>query len=135
MADFLVTKMADDSVNGVTTNTMPSGITYQGKHLLGDAGATGVGKGDWFKAHGRLKAFFLYPQDKLQATGVGTAVVEIHGAMEMPATTPELAAYKVLATLNSAGPSYEAYGPWRYLRAVVTTPGAAAVQVGMCVEG
>ena len=137
MADFAVTKMPDDAVNGVTTNTMASGITYQGKRLLGDDGAAATGKGDWFRAHGRLKAFFLYAQNKLAATDISAAIVEIHGAMELPATTPELASFKILGTLNNANRSYETYGPWRYVRAVVTTAaaGAVPVQVGLSVEG
>jgi hypothetical protein len=137
MADFLVTKMPDDTVRGVTTNVMASGITYQGKRLLGDAGAAATGKGDWFRVSGRLKAFFLYPTTKLAATDISAAIVEVHGAMEMPATTPELASFKILGTLNNAARSFETYGPWRYVRAVVTTPaaGTVPVQVGLCVEG
>ena len=137
MADFAVTRMQDDVHGGVTTNTMASGITYQGKRLLGDVGAAAMGKGDWFRASGRLKAFFLYPQDRLAATNIAAAIVEIHGAMELPATAPENAAFKILGTLNNAGRSFETYGPWRYVRAVVTTAaaGAVPVQVGLCVEG
>jgi hypothetical protein len=38
--------------------------------------------------------------------------------------------YKVVGTLNAAAPSLRNEEQWRYFRAVVTTPGSAAIQVG-----
>lgn len=131
MADFQVKKMPDGPVLGTT------GIVEVNKRMFGDAGAAATGKSSWHRSIGYWKTFHLYALDRLAATGVGAAVVEIHGCMELPDDPDDhdVAAYELLATLNTTTKSFSTENPWRYVRAVVTTQAAFAVQVGLCEQG
>jgi hypothetical protein len=129
VADFTPTRIKDQDINGVHTPSGPAQTMR--KRLLGDAGATVAGKGEWVRMASSSKTFFLYNVSRTGA--VGAAVVQIHGAMEL-ADVPENTAFQLLATLNAATPHFNVTAPWSYMRAEVTVPGAAAVQVGMDTE-
>jgi hypothetical protein len=119
--------MTDQDVNG---NATPHG-TYPDfrKRLLGEAGATVAGTGAWVRVPDNdKKLVFLYNASRTGA--VGAAVAEVHGAMEL-AAVPDNTAHVVLATLNAGAPKAQISENWSYMRAVLTTPGAAAVQVGL----
>lgn len=127
MADFRVTRIPDNDVNG---NATPHG-SYPDfrKRLFGDTGAAGAGLGDWIRVPDNdKKLVFLY--NLTRTGGVGAAVALVEGAMEL-ATDPDTTAYVVLATLNAGAPKAQISENWSYMRARLTVPGAAAVQVGL----
>lgn len=112
-----------------------SGIVERSIRLLGENGASAAGIGQWFRVHAYWKTFMLYTQDRLQATSLGSASVEIHGAMELPDSNEDLASYELLGTLNSGSKSLSLEAPWRYVRAQVKTAAASgAIQVGLAAQ-
>lgn len=127
MADYPVTRISDNDVNG---NAVPHGMYPDiRKRLFGNSGAAVLGVGAWVRVPDNdKKLVFLY---NLSRTGtVGAAVVEIHGAIEL-ADVPDNTAYVLLATLNAGVPKAQISENWSYMRAKLTTTGAAAVQVGL----
>lgn len=133
MADFNHARMPADAVNGTVTNVGTTGIMFQGKRLLGAAGAATTGKGQWLRINGLWKTFFLYPQDRKTAADLTSASVQIQACMELPDDVADHdAAYKtVLATLTPGAPTFSTEHPWRYVRAEVTVAGAGTIQVGV----
>ncbi len=139
MANFIPKRIPDENsppANGAVTTSSGS-INEVSKRLLGEAGSDAQGVGDWVRTHAYWKTFFLYPQDRLQATGVGAAVVTIEACMELPDNPAQRdnAAFVVLATLDSTTRTFSTENPWRYVRARVTTAAAFAVQVGLEAQG
>jgi hypothetical protein len=127
VADFIVTRITDNDING---NPTPHGMYPDfRKRLLGADGAAVTGTGAWVRVPDNdKKLLFLYNNSR---TGVvGAAVVEIHAAIEL-ADVPDNSAHVVVATLNAGAPKAQISECWSYMRAKVTTPGAAAVQVGL----
>jgi hypothetical protein len=139
MADFEVKRIPDEnSPNGGPVTTIgTTGINEISKRLLGLDGRDALGVGEWLRDHSYWKTFYLYAQDRLEATGVGAAVVEIHACMELPDDPADHddAAYEVIATLSSGTRFYQAEHPWRYVRAKITTVAAFPVQVGYNAQG
>lgn len=140
MADYNPRRIPDENApptSGAVASLGTTGINELSKRLLGEDGADASGVGDWVRLRSFWKTFHLYAQDRLQATGVGAAVVEIHACMELPDDPAQRdnAAYVVLATLNSGTLSFSTEQPWRYVRANLTTPAAFAVQVGLNGQG
>ena len=132
MADFQKSKMDGGTVLGTT------GITEGNWRLLGDGGAAAAGKGSWHRTGSYWKTFYLYAADALLATDIAAAVVAIDVCMELPGDPADVdddVEFETIATLNAAGPSFSTEVPWRYVRARVTTPGAAACQVGLNEQG
>ncbi len=127
MADFIVTRITDNDING---NPTPHGMYPDfRKRLLGADGASVAGTGAWIRVPDNdKKLVFLYNASRTGA--VGAAVVEIHAAIEL-ADVPDNSAHVVVATLNSAAPKAQISECWSYMRAKVTTAGAVAVQVGL----
>jgi hypothetical protein len=139
VANFFPKRIPDENsppTNGAVT-TSSGGVNEISKRLLGENGSDAQGVGDWIRTHAYWKTFFLYPQDRLQATGVGAAVVTIEACMELPDDPADRdnAAFVVLATLDSTTRSFSTEVPWRYFRARVTTAAAFAVQVGLDGQG
>jgi hypothetical protein len=127
VADYQATRISDNDVNG---NAVPHG-TYPDfrKRMFGNAGAGVNGFGSWIRVPDNdKKLVFLYNLSR--TGGVGAAVVEIHGAVEL-ADAPDNTAYVLLATLNAGTPKAQVTENWSYMRAKLTTAGAAAVQVGL----
>ena len=128
MADFLVTKIPEASDRGVPTGR--AGVLIEDKRLLGDAGAATTGKGGWHRTDADLRTFFLHAADR--KTAITTGVVQVHGTMELasaPDNPDNDTSFKILATLNAAGPSFHTEEHWRFVRAVVTTADAVPCQV------
>jgi hypothetical protein len=127
VADFTPVRIPDMDINGVPS---PHG-TYPDfrKRMLGSAGATAAGTGAWIRVPDNDKKLLcLYPASR---TGtLGAAVVEVHGAIEL-ADVADNSFHVVLATLNAGSPKVQVSENWSYLRVRVTTPGAAAIQVGL----
>jgi len=136
MADFVVKRITDENTpsGGAVTTVGTTGINEVSKRMLGLNGRNVLGIGEWIRDHSGWKTFLLYPQDLLETTGVGAAVVEIHACMELPAVKDD-AAYVVLATLSAGTRSFSTEEPWRYLRAEITTVAAFPVQVGLNSQG
>lgn len=137
MPSFNVKRIREDDTGGVDSPVGPTGTVMTSKRMLGEDGAGAVGFSSWHRCDGLWKTFFLYAQDRLAATGVGGAVVEVHACMELPAQAgnSDGAAYKLLATLTGAAPSFSTEEPWRWVRVEVTTAAAFAVQVGYHEQG
>lgn len=140
MADFNISKMPNqDAPDGTTTVVGTTGTVSTSKRMLGDAGAGAAGLGSWHRSNGLWKTFALYAADRLAASDIAAAVVEIDACMELPdPATGDIdtdVEFFNIATLNAAGPTFSTEVPWRYVRARVTTPGADPCQVGLHEQG
>lgn len=137
MSDFEVYPTVEDRTRNVNQGPGTTGVMMASRRMLGQAGATATGVSNWYRSDGLWKTFFLGPQDRLQATGVGAAVVVIDACMELPdnPNDPDDAAYFELGTLNTSTRSISTENPWRWVRARVTTPAAFAVNVFLHEQG
>jgi hypothetical protein len=136
VADFPISKMTDQDVNGVSTIVGTTGILMASKRLLGDDGASAVGNGGWYRSNGFWKTFMLYINDR--KTAIAAGVVLIDACMELASDPDDPDAdtqFVTIATLNAGAKSFSTEIPWRWIRARVTTADANALQVGLIEQG
>lgn len=138
MADFILSGIPDDKVNGVTTNLGPTGTVMHSKRMLGEEGAGSTGRGGWFRNNGLWKTFMLYNFDRVGAVDSGVDV-RIEACMELASDPddPDVDTFVIeLAALSNASPSFSIEYPWRYVRARVHAfAGTKNVQVGAHMQG
>lgn len=130
--------MAAPEFTARPNTSQPSAPSISGAYprsflMLGETGAGATGSGTWVKNGAAQSTVFLRQHESPFNAALGSAVVQIQGtnALDIAADETDTSAFKVLATLNAAGPSAEIGGPWRYLRAVVTTFDTNPVQVDL----
>lgn len=137
MADFNHTRIPEDDSRGVATPLGTTGTLSASKRLLGDDGAAGAGRGQWYRSNGLWKTFFLYNVDRTGAVNA-TVDVRIEACMELaePPNDPDVdTAVVELANLAASNLSFSTENPWRWVRARVVAHAGEAVQVGLHEQG
>jgi len=137
VANFNVTRIPEDDSRNVHTSVGTTGTNMASKRLLGDDGASGVGRGQWYRTNGLWKTFMLYSLDRKTAINV-TNDVRIEACMELASdpNDPDVDTFVIeLANLAAGAPSFSTEYPWRWVRARVVAHDGVPIQVGLFEQG